>query len=1452
MNRFLAIACLTLCTFFLGCDIPAPAQYDHAILRDFFGKSPKDVKATFGKPSSIGHTDSCLPPRKATREEQKRFHQTTESMQYVYSTVDGNLVFHFNLNNSVYAITYRGNKVSPPIAKAQNKKPPAVKAVAEKQDETFFPGQPYREEIPGLSEVLAKVMDKHIETTLKDKQLKVYPPAAKGVMRAIDPLNGVQVDLLAVSQHIQLKTGIVLNKGKKWWRPDGTGMTVGLYDHLHGGMGNSKNMRKKIREIVFKVSGIKGRDIGLRTNVTNFLLLVQLQHPVRNYREIKNLNVLLVGFKPEHKSTDIRFGIAGGKWKTQAWVNVPKNSSSTNGLAIIGKPIESKGKVYITATDTAGMDQQARIIAMDKAGITHIGKGTGDSRSAGKMRLTSVRFEKLALKDTAKIKFQTRPYRWIIFKNISLDPGHKTKTSIKIEPKSTVPSAVQPPRVDLKKKYGLMVRLYDRDNVKPGLLARVLMFPPTDHPGPKWLYQQALTLRHINPKSLLLQLSGRMGCSYSSKGKIELAEYFRKGNTITARFRYITTDNEKVANKVAYLCGSLPNDLPPGHYKVVVELAEYLRKGGKIVFAPKTKIRRHEHLTCTFTIPQPTSTTTKPTAKNDIITVKPKASVKIEPKLAAQTSQKNKAPAYPQNDSLRKGQVLKIPREFRNGTATLNQAKAWANSILMGKGRIKVDERELIPGGQKALFICDTSNAGSGGNSFLVFARGSKGLRYLGSLGGYARAVPPDPLGKPRLVAYWRWGGGQGQASLVLLTPNGFATIAATHASGDDGASKDDKRTYHLLFGKAPVSQNTLVAIFGKAMVLGNPIWNNFQRWNSLKFSELPRDKQKELLRTVRLWTKSPNEHHRFWGAQLGMKWAGGIDFVVTALKLLDSKVSKIRVRIAATLSRHPNLTPRGVELVKRRLLAETNVLSKTHLIGCLGRCRDKSADDALWELAKLPRNRTDLWWRAIRRLKQRKLYKWLKNRDWNFASLPKEIQLRMILVREVTIRKITPHESKTLAPEAYRLLPELLTTELLIKAPNVFSLVYRQLVKKVDKETALQAMIDFLRRVKPDRENRPICWSIDQCLKQINKWYSLDFGGLGNDTDTSKGYKQCNYDRKAAIDKISRWYSTKNDIITVKLKSGELVVKNIREDGLIAAAEWTFKPVGKKKPIILGKNLCGMSRVLQAIPSPDGTHLVVVSVGEGHTMLEIIDLPLLLKRKKVRNIAVIDPFPGYIKAIRWERNKLIIGSDMLLTHRITNKTSYPYKRVPPFLMFNKLQRFSFDTATGRITALSADAKKPADYYQRRLKNSKYTGELNEALSALMHLRATTHKREMKAVPIYLSKNGYIFRGKTYRRGDVGEKRLIAAVKKITDASPVTIRIMVNGDTPWGHVVELFKLLTQAGVKDIGFNSPKTKPIGSVSIPNRVRELNKMQVAAKNLKELAKAMGMYARSTSDC
>ncbi len=179
------------------------------------------------------------------------------------------------------------------------------------------------------------------------------------------------------------------------------------------------------------------------------------------------------------------------------------------------------------------------------------------------------------------------------------------------------------------------------------------------------------------------------------------------------------------------------------------------------------------------------------------------------------------AATYPDDDSWGKGTPLKVPAEFREGTATLEQAKAWCRAMVVGSSFgnghvIEVEHRELVPGGEQAVVVFDPSCGGSGGRGpQLIFSRTPTGLKFLGDLSGSWRAAPPDALGRPRLVGYWRLGGGEGKASLIVLTSRGFVPVAHVDASGGDGAADEQKRTWRTLF-EEPVSQKTLAATFGE------------------------------------------------------------------------------------------------------------------------------------------------------------------------------------------------------------------------------------------------------------------------------------------------------------------------------------------------------------------------------------------------------------------------------------------------------------------------------------------------------------------------------------------------------------------------------------------------------------------------------------------------------------
>jgi hypothetical protein len=86
------------------------------------------------------------------------------------------------------------------------------------------------------------------------------------------------------------------------------------------------------------------------------------------------------------------------------------------------------------------------------------------------------------------------------------------------------------------------------------------------------------------------------------------------------------------------------------------------------------------------------------------------------------------------------------------------------------------------------------------------------------------------------------------------------------------------------------------------------------------------------------------------------------------------------------------------------------------------------------------------------------------------------------------------------------------------------------------------------------------------------------------------------------------------------------------------------------KKTRKLGCELAAMSTVGVVSASPDRRWLAVISAGEGHPFLEIVDLGRLVRDRGYRALLTINPYPGTINLVRWSSDALIVESDMPLT----------------------------------------------------------------------------------------------------------------------------------------------------------------------------------------------------------
>lgn len=159
---------------------------------------------------------------------------------------------------------------------------------------------------------------------------------------------------------------------------------------------------------------------------------------------------------------------------------------------------------------------------------------------------------------------------------------------------------------------------------------------------------------------------------------------------------------------------------------------------------------------------------------------------------------------------------------------------------------------------------------------------------------------------------------------------------------------------------------------------------------------------------------------------------------------------------------------------------------------------------------------------------------------------------------------------------------------------------------------------------------------------------------------------------------------------------------------------EWfILGPSGNKK---MPESPSSLIHVSEIKPSPDHRFLAIISVGEGHPILDIIDLPRLLTENETRTIMTVNPYPGTINIAQWSANRLIVKSDALLTRK---------DKEEPFLTFQEQELFSVNASSSTITPLSINGKTPTGYFVRQLAD-KQSGSRVEAAYSLAKLKDTS------------------------------------------------------------------------------------------------------------------------------
>ncbi|MHC4716828.1 MAG: hypothetical protein ACYS5V_07660, partial [Planctomycetota bacterium] len=288
-----------------------------------------------------------------------------------------------------------------------------------------------------------------------------------------------------------------------------------------------------------------------------------------------------------------------------------------------------------------------------------------------------------------------------------------------------------------------------------------------------------------------------------------------------------------------------------------------------------------------------------------------------------------------------------------------------------------------------------------------------------------------------------------------------------------------------------------------------NEVHRVASRLTSVKFSELDAATQKRLRATAEKWARLPYARPRLEGVRLGLRWYGG-EFVKPALDLLDCGDGSTAGSVAHALLRCKTFSADQIAQIKRRVLTRDDPRICAYLVQTLCLRNHPGSVEAMWDLARADVDRPWLWWPALERLQN--FAKEIPDR----AALPKPMRLKLILATG-------PRKGEeSLAAEAHRLLPDLLTPKLHRMNSSVAGSLYGRLIAHCDRPTATAAMVRCLR--DPDGGTRELTHVKDRFVKRINLWYGTDFGRLGWDVRQQSGSVD-RYDWPAIVAQATRWY---------------------------------------------------------------------------------------------------------------------------------------------------------------------------------------------------------------------------------------------------------------------------------------------------------------------------------------
>ncbi len=249
--------------------------------------------------------------------------------------------------------------------------------------------------------------------------------------------NGARVELVGVSYH---PPGNDLSQPRRWWRPDGSDLPDEPYRHPRRTTGTVSGYYA--REFALRITGVDEYSCATynSTGRSNIQPVIPLN---QSNESVPDVLAFACRFKNSLTMDTIRVGVSIEPWqKIEEWVDIAWHEHDHDNIVfkesknplILTWP-RQKGRAVILEMVRTDLDVEVarRLLLFDRDDRIHEESPRIHGQGPGLIK-EQYWFWNIQREDMDRIELQTRPYQWIEFRNVSLEPGQKTNVMITILP----------------------------------------------------------------------------------------------------------------------------------------------------------------------------------------------------------------------------------------------------------------------------------------------------------------------------------------------------------------------------------------------------------------------------------------------------------------------------------------------------------------------------------------------------------------------------------------------------------------------------------------------------------------------------------------------------------------------------------------------------------------------------------------------------------------------------------------------------------------------------------------------------------------------------------------------------------------------------------------------------------------------------------------------------------